>query len=214
MNSPNLVLASASPRRAQYLRMLGIEFAIQAADIDEAWISGELPNAHVERLAREKAAAVAELGDSGAHRDALVLAGDTVVVVDREILGKPRDRQDAVEMLLKLQGRAHQVASALALVTPGGMVHSGVSVTDVRFAAFDRALAEAYAATEEPLDKAGAYGIQGWGPLWSTPFRGTTIRLLDFPFPSCSDFFALQGGFTNSGPGHRASLIRKTRTPS
>jgi nucleoside triphosphate pyrophosphatase len=193
MNSPNLVLASASPRRAQYLRMLGIEFAIQAADIDEAWISGELPNAHVERLAREKAAAVAELGDSGANPDALVLAGDTVVVVDREILGKPRDRQDAVEMLLKLQGRAHQVASALALMTPGGMVHSGVSVTDVRFAAFDRALAEAYAATEEPLDKAGAYGIQGLGAAVVDSISGDYYTVVGLPIPLMLRLFRSAG---------------------
>lgn len=158
--------------------MLGIEFSVKAADIDEAWIPGELPNAHVERLAREKAEAVAETGVDG-----YVLAGDTVVVREGEILGKPRDRAEAVEMLLKLQGRGHQVASALALVTPEGDLHSGVSVTDVRFAPFDRSMAEAYAATDEPLDKAGAYGIQGMGAAVVDSISGDYYTVVGLPIP-------------------------------
>ena len=136
--------------------MMGIEFSVRPSDIDETSFPGEVPTALVERLAREKAEAVHE-----PEGDGHVLAGDTVVVLDGEILGKPRDRADAVTMLMRLRGREHQVASGLALRTPAGDVHSGVSVTDVQFADFERATAEAYAATDEPSDKAGAYGIQG-----------------------------------------------------
>jgi len=194
MKAPNVILASASPRRAEYLTMLGIEYTVLSADIDEAWIPGELPNAHVERLAREKAEAVMETGANG-----FVLAGDTVVVLDREILGKPTDRKDAVEMLLKLQGRGHQVASALALLTPEGMVHSGVSVTDVRFAAFDRDIAEAYAATDEPLDKAGGYGIQGMGAAVVDSISGDYYTVVGLPIPLLLRLFRTVGWYYRFG---------------
>jgi nucleoside triphosphate pyrophosphatase len=199
MIGPPLVLASASPRRAEYLNMLGIDFSACAADIDEAWIPGELPNAHVERLAREKAAAVADTGVQG-----FVLAGDTVVVLQGEILGKPRDREDAVRMLLRLQGRGHQVASALALQAPDGTVHSGVSVTDVRFASFDRRTAEAYAATEEPMDKAGAYGIQGMGAAVVDSISGDYYTVVGLPVPLMLRLFRSVGWHYRFGAWSRS----------
>jgi septum formation protein len=153
-----LVLASASPRRAEILAMLGLAHRVIPAHVDETRRSGEAPEVYVERLAREKASAVHD----GAPAS-WVLAGDTTVAVEGEVLEKPMDREDAVRMLLSLQGREHQVATGLALASPRGGVVSGVEVTRVRFRPFDEATARAYAATGEPMDKAGAYGIQGMG---------------------------------------------------
>lgn len=170
---PRLVLASASPRRLQLLRMLGLEVEVRAAAIDETYLAGEEPGAHAERLAREKAVAVAAV-----FADAVVIGSDTVVTVDGDVLGKPRDAGDAVELLLRLQGRTHTVATGIAVAT-GGAVRSAVERVEVRFRAFDEATARAYAATGEPLDKAGAYGIQGYG---STLVEGIT-----------GDYFAVMG---------------------
>ena len=184
--APELILASQSPRRAEYLRMLGIEFTVQVADIDESWLDGESPRDHVERLAREKAATVSRIlseRDMPAGETAHVLAGDTVVVLDGDILGKPADEADAVEMLLSLSDRSHEVASGLALLSPDGRVHSGVSVTEVRFRSLDRPTAEAYAATGEPLDKAGGYGIQGQGASLVESIRGDYYTVVGLPVP-------------------------------
>lgn len=138
--------------------MLGLAHEVRSAKVSEDLIPGEGPEAHVERLAGEKASAVAR-----ERPGALVLGGDTVVVRDGQVLGKPSDPDDAVRMLLSLEGREHDVASGLALVEPGGGVHARVDVTRVTFRSFDEALARSYVATGEPLDKAGAYGIQGRG---------------------------------------------------
>ena len=181
--TPPLVLASGSPRRTELLRMLGIEHDIDPADVDEALLPQESAAAHVERLALEKAASVARR-----HPDALVLAGDTVVVSDGAVLGKPADDAEAVEMLLGLAGRAHEVLSGLALHLPsGGTGDAGrreaeprvpapgssaeatrrsvarVDRTRVVFRPDAREVARAYVGTGEPLDKAGGYGIQGRG---------------------------------------------------
>jgi len=159
MSAPRLVLASESPRRAQLLSMLGLRFEIKPARIDEAYPQGEAPAAHAERLAREKASSVARH-----HPDALVIGSDTVVVIDGQVLGKPQDEEDAVRMLLCLQGREHVVATAVA-VAHAAELRSAVEQVRVRFRAYDAALARAYVATGEPLDKAGAYGIQGYGAV-------------------------------------------------
>jgi septum formation protein len=173
-----LVLASASPRRAEILETLGIPAEVHPALVDETVLPGEDPEEHAERLARAKAAAVAGLSPGR-----WVLAGDTVVVVDDHILGKPRDEGHAVEMLLILQGRSHRVVSALALVAPGGRVFSGVQSTEVRFRAFDEAFAQAYAATGEPMDKAGAYGIQGLGSVLVEGVDGDYSGVVGLPVP-------------------------------
>ncbi len=196
-----ILLASASPRRSEILSNLGIPHRVSPADVDETPFPGEDPVAHVERLARAKAEAVA-----ARHPGEWVLAGDTVVVVDGELLGKPVDETEAVRMLLRLQGRGHQVASGLALVLPpeqwpgaspsgsggspgsdshrmlGGML-SGVEITRVRFRSFDRATAEGYAATGEPLDKAGAYGIQGLGSILVEGIQGDYSNVVGLPVP-------------------------------
>src|SRR5690606_23478814 len=120
MSVPRLVLASASPRRLDILRQLGLEPEVRAADVDESLLPGEGPGAHVERLARAKAARVAAA--SPARESELVLAGDTVVVLEGAVLGKPRDPVHAEEMLLALAGREHEVWSGLAVAGPDGSV--------------------------------------------------------------------------------------------
>ncbi len=158
MRAPPLVLASASPRRTGLLTSLGLAHEVRPAEIDERYLPGEAPAAHAERLAREKAAEVAR-----DRPDALVVAGDTVVVLDGEVLGKPGDPDEARTMLRRLGGREHLVHSGLALAAPEREVRSRVDTVRVRFRALDDALIDGYVATGEPLDKAGAYGIQGCG---------------------------------------------------
>jgi septum formation protein len=172
--SPRLILASASPRRAQLLEMLGLELEQVPADIDETWQAGEEAGAHAERLAAGKALAIAAL-----HPDAVIIGSDTVVVVDGDVLGKPRDEADAVRMLMRLQGREHEVATGVAVWN--GDVHSAVERVRVRFAAFDETRARAYAATGEPLDKAGAYGIQGFGATLVEGITGDYFAVMGLP---------------------------------
>lgn len=171
---PRIVLASQSPRRAELLRMLGLSFETRPADIDETWRHGEDAVAHAERLAREKAQAVA------ARQDDVVIGSDTVVIVDTEVLGKPRDREDAVAMLMRLQGRSHTVATGIAVVSQHG-VHSAVECVDVRFRVFGTRTATEYARTGEPLDKAGAYGIQGRGATLVESIRGDYFAVMGLP---------------------------------
>lgn len=172
-----LVLASASPRRTALLSRLGIEHTVDPADVDERELPGETPEGHVRRLAATKARTVA-----ARHPDSLVLAGDTVVVRDGAILGKPRDAEDAVEMLLSLSGRAHEVLSGLALADPArGAVHLRIEQATVVFRDIDVPLARAYAATGEPMDKAGAYGIQGRGAALVTRVEGDYHTVVGLP---------------------------------
>ena len=185
---PTLVLASASPRRAELLQVLGLVPTIRPAHIQEEHLPGETPTEHVRRLAEEKALAVrAEVAD------ALVIAGDTVVVLGDRILGKPRDREDAVSMLLDLQGREHWVHSGLALALPDGRVLSGVQGTAVRFRSFGEREARDYAATDEPMDQAGAYGIQGKGAALVEAFSGDYFNVVGLPIPLLLDLLREAG---------------------
>ena len=153
--------------------MVGIAHEVIPADIDESYLPGEVPLAHAERLAREKAASV-----SARHREAIVIGADTIVVIDNMVLGKPRDRDDAARMLSLLSGRTHTVFTAVA-VQRGGCIESGVEAVTVTFRHLSPADIDAYLATEEPMDKAGAYGIQGYG--------ATIVERID------GDFFAVMG---------------------
>lgn len=175
MNEPRLILASQSPRRAQLLQMLGLEFEVAPADIDETYRAGEEPGEHAERLAREKAWVVA-----ARNPGALVIGSDTVVILDDEVLGKPRDTDDAVRMLLALQGRTHIVATGAAVVAHGS-THSLVERVRVHFREFDEHTARAYVATGEPMDKAGAYGIQGYGATLVDWIEGDFFAVMGFP---------------------------------
>src|SRR3954463_10606211 len=130
---PPIVLASQSPRRAELIARLGLDFDVQPADIDESYRAGEPPPEHAERLAREKAERVART-----HPHALVVGSDTIVVIDGDVLGKPKDRAHAVEMLLRLSGREHEVCTGVA-VAQGARVESGVERVRVRFRRLDRA---------------------------------------------------------------------------
>lgn len=173
---PALVLASQSPRRELLLRMLGLHFDVIPAELDETYRNGESAGPHAERLAREKAQAVA-----ARRPDALVIGSDTVVVLDGRVLGKPRDPEHAVEMLMSLQGREHQVETAVAVASPGHPLLSGVESVRVRFRPFDRTLATDYVQTGEPMDKAGAYGIQGYGAAIVERIEGDYFAVMGLP---------------------------------
>jgi septum formation protein len=175
---PPLILASGSPRRADLLHMLGIPFQIETHPVPEELLPGEEPAPHVERLARAKAEVV-----SRRHPHTLVLGGDTVVVSRGTILGKPRDPAHAVAMLMELSGRSHQVMSGLALLQAGGLVASGVRVTTVFFRPFGEPTARDYVATGEPMDKAGAYGIQGLGAALVDRIEGDHSNVVGLPIP-------------------------------
>jgi septum formation protein len=174
-SEPRLVLASASPRRATILRQLGLSPDVQPADVDESYLLGEGPIAHVERLARAKAAVASERDPA-----VLVVAGDTVVVIDERVLSKPRDAEEAVAMLMSLAGRTHDVFTALALAGPHGTV-SAVARAKVRFRSFSPDVALSYVATGEPLDKAGAYAIQGRAAGFAPRIDGSFSGIMGLP---------------------------------
>lgn len=170
-----LVLASASPRRADLLAQLGLRAEAVPAHVDETYFPGEEPEAHARRLAREKAEVVAR-----ERPGALVVGGDTVVVDGSRVLGKPSGAEEAVGMLLSLAGREHLVVSAVAVAGQGETV-CAVGRARVRFRAFGAETARAYVATGEPMDKAGAYGIQGMGAALVESLEGDYYAVVGFP---------------------------------
>lgn len=176
--SPTLILASASPRRAELLARLGLHFSVSPSTVPEDLLPGETPGEHAERLSRAKALQI-----HAESPDAMVVGGDTVVVLDGEVLGKPAHAAEALGMLQALSGRTHTVFSGLAVAFPDGAVHSGVMSTDVTFRAFDHRLARAYVATGEPMDKAGGYGIQGLGSALIQEVRGDYTTVVGLPVP-------------------------------
>lgn len=168
---PRVILASQSPRRRELLTLVGIAHEVQPADIDERYLANESPRPHAERLAREKAMAMHD-------PDAVVIGCDTIVVVDGDVLGKPQDDRHAAQMLRRLSARSHTVITAVA-ASWRGRLESGAEEVDVTFHALSDADIAAYIATREPMDKAGAYGIQGFG--------ATIISRVD------GDYFAVMG---------------------
>ncbi len=173
--APRLVLASASPRRSELLDQMGLAHEVWPASVDEAYEDGETCARYVERLARAKAGAVART-----RTDTLVVGGDTVVVRDGLLLGKPERPRDAVAMLLSLAGRSHTVLSGVALAGAHGML-SAVGEAEVRFRSFGAETAERYVATGEPMDKAGAYGIQGFGAALVDSIAGDYYAVVGLP---------------------------------
>jgi septum formation protein len=171
--SVTVVLASGSPRRRQLLELIGIEHEVLPSNIDETLRPRETPRRHAERLAREKASAVAtrEAGK-------ITIAADTIVVINRKVLGKPRDEDDARRMLSMLSGREHTVITAVA-VARGRKLRSAVEEVRVKFRRLRQDEIDAYIATGEPMDKAGAYGIQGFG--------ATIVECVD------GDYFSVMG---------------------
>ncbi len=175
-----IILASGSPRREELLRNAGFEFEVRRAELEETLSWGENPVSMVERLAQSKAEAVArELPSSD---DAVVLGADTAVVVDFEVLGKPGLPNIAVEMLRKLSGRAHEVITGVALLSPGGqrrvIAHE---TTRVHFRALTDDEIARYVMTGEPLDKAGAYAIQGHAGRFITRVEGCYFNVMGLP---------------------------------
>jgi septum formation protein len=170
-----VVLASGSPRRRALLELVGIEHEVRPSNIDETMHSGETPSGHAERLAREKASAVAD-----ANARTITIAADTIVVVDGEVLGKPTNAAVAARMLRMLSGREHTVFTAVA-VSRGGELRSSVEEVVVRFRHLDDAEIESYIATGEPMDKAGAYGIQGFGATIVERVEGDYFAVMGLP---------------------------------
>jgi len=181
-----LVLASASPRRQELLRNAGIPFVVQPTDIPEVPRPAEAPRAFAERMAREKALAVFRQ-----HADDFVLGADTIVIVDAEILGKPRDAADAVRMLRLLSGRRHQVTTGVCVVGPQprtenrqletGFEDVRSETTIVTVAALSDDDIRSYISTNEPMDKAGAYAIQGRASRWISHIEGDYFNVVGLP---------------------------------
>jgi septum formation protein len=171
---PRLVLASASPRRARILETLGVPFRVVVSDVDESLRPGEAGDAAVERLAREKAAAVAR------SESLPVLAADTEVLCDGRVLGKPGSAADAMEILGLLAGRSHDVVTGVCLIAEG-VVRSGVERTTVTFAPMSERERAWYVATGEPMDKAGAYHVDGRGALFVTSIAGSPSNVAGLP---------------------------------
>ena len=172
-----LVLASASPRRQELLRNAGIPFTVQPADINETPLAGESPRDCAERLAREKALAVWQ-----SRSQDYVLGADTIVVVDGAILGKPRDRDDALRMLRLLSGRTHVVITGVCLVGPvSSNIQIAAEITFVTMCEVTDDEIRDYVATGEPMDKAGAYAIQGIASRWIPRIEGDYSNVVGLP---------------------------------
>jgi len=169
-----LLLASSSPRRRELLSLLVSDFESSAPDIDESPRTEESPADYVARLAREKAKA-------GAVDQWVILGSDTTVAMGQEILGKPRDRQDAAAMLRRLSGNTHEVHTAVAAAY-GDSIETVTCTTSVHFTELSEATIEQYLLTDEPWDKAGAYAIQGYAGAFVSQIRGSYSSVVGLPF--------------------------------
>ena len=169
-----LILASGSPRRKELLGLFGRPFLIRAADIDETMTPGGDPASQTGEVSRRKALAVER------ETDDIVIAADTIVVCDGKILGKPHTPREAAQMLRLLSGRSHQVMTGLTVLR-GDRVRTVTEITDVRFRPLTDEEIDAYVATGEPMDKAGAYGIQGGGALFCTGIHGDYFNVMGLP---------------------------------
>jgi septum formation protein len=176
---PKIILASSSPRRAELLRDLGVEFDVAPSRISERPHPDEAPPDYITRLARAKVIAAARSRDEG-----LVIGADTVVVLNSRLMGKPRDEQDAAQMLRDLSGKWHAVMTGVALydVATRNEV-ADYEKTLVRFAQMSNEEIDWYVATREPMDKAGAYGIQGYGGMFVEEIAGNYYNVVGLPVP-------------------------------
>jgi septum formation protein len=183
-----IILASASPRRRELLTAAGIDHVVDAANVDETPIVGEAPVAYAERLARAKAAAVA-----ARHAGAFVIGADTVVVIDHQILGKPDDAADARRMLGQLSGREHAVLTAVA-VAHAGAIRSDVASTSVWMRPISPDDIETYVKSGEPMDKAGAYAIQGGAARFVERISGDFDNVVGLPMTIVRRLLSAAGG--------------------
>lgn len=171
-----MILASASPRRRELLAVFGLPFSVVPADIDESWSAGEAAADYAIRIAQEKAEVVARQ-----FPDEVVIGADTAVVIDGEPLGKPADAGEARSMLERLSGRSHEVLSAVALINPDGRRLHRLNVTEVEFSLLTKAWIEHYVASGDPMDKAGAYGIQNQAGVWIRRINGSYTGVVGLP---------------------------------
>lgn len=190
MTAPALILASASPRRRELLALTGLPFTVDAPDVNED--CDLAPADAVAELSRRKAEAAALL-----HPDCVVLAADTLVSVDDTALGKPRDEADAARMLRSLSDRWHQVYTGVTVIAPDGRRWTETDVTDVHFEAMSDEAIRAYIATKEPLDKAGAYAVQGIAGLWIDQLRGSHTNVIGLPMATTRRLLAACGLLTD-----------------
>ena len=174
MTDTTLILASASPRRRELLGMTGLTFCIDAPDVDETCALP--PDKAVMELSRRKALAAA-----ACHPGMAILAADTLVAVDGAALGKPRDEEDAFRMLRSLSGRWHQVYTGVTVIAADGTLECACDVTDVHFEPMSDESIRRYIATGEPMDKAGAYAVQGIAGLWIDQLRGSHTNVIGLP---------------------------------
>jgi septum formation protein len=188
MKPTRLILASSSPRRQELIRLLGLSVPIdiQSSDADETVPSDWAPDRIVEQLALRKARAVRSLQMHGSAA-AVILGADTIVVQDGQVLGKPQDAADAIGMLERLQGRSHDVFSGIALVDTNGRELAMHAVTRVYMKSLDPARIERYVASGEPLDKAGAYGIQGAAAAFVERIDGCYFNVVGLPVSLAAD---------------------------
>jgi len=190
-----IILASSSPRRWELLRQIGVAYEVIVAAIDESIRDGEETREYVCRMAREKAMVIH-------RRDGVqvpVMGADTTVVVNGRILGKPVDRDDAIRMLERLSGRTHEVWSAVALVLPGGKLFERLNITRVTFSVLDRAWIESYCDNGEPMDKAGAYGVQGIAAQKISHMEGSYSGVMGLPLYETAEILQ-QAGVLNDAP--------------
>ena len=192
-----VILASQSPRRRELLSLIGIDHEVRPADIDETPWPDELPVPHTERLARGKAAVIAARAP-----EALVIAADTIVVIDGAILGKPIDIPDARAIVRRLSGRTHEVCTAMA-VAIGDRVESAVVTVKVRFRELDDDTIARYVNTGEPMDKAGAYGIQGFGATIVEHIEGDYFAVMGLSLVTVVQLAERLGVRYPFGPLHR-----------
>ncbi len=171
-----IILASASPRRQELLARMGLTFTVCPAELDESRWDGLPPHALVENLSRAKGDTVADLSPAGT----LIIAADTVVVLDGQVLGKPRDEDDAISMLSRLSDRTHEVYTGLSL-RRDALVYTTHQITSVRFRSLTEGDIARYVKTGEPMDKAGAYGIQGYGAMLVSAISGDYFNVMGLP---------------------------------
>ena len=194
-----LILASASPRRRELLTQAGFIFDVRPAHINEDPLPGEDPIAYVVRLARDKAHAVyAEIASEPSTPPPVVLGADTTVTLDGHILAKPEDAADAARMLRLLSGRTHRVITGIAVATAKG-IEVAAEVTGVQFLTLSEEEIAAYVATGEPMDKAGAYGIQGLAAKWIPRIQGCYFNVVGLPLALVSSM--LESARMNLDPG-------------
>jgi septum formation protein len=183
-----LILASASPRRLELLRQAGISFEVHPAHIPEQRRAEEAPLAYALRLAEEKARAVAQR-----FPGRYVLGADTIVVADEHLLEKPLDHADAARMLRILSGRAHEVTTAVSLIRPNGQSDTRACTTRVFFRALDDEEIQRYVASNEPMDKAGAYAIQGGAASFADRMEGEYSNVVGLPLPLVTEMLRANG---------------------